>query len=227
MCMKKRKLFVTTMLAMSMVISSSIVTSAASSSGTSSTSSIFSVKSINKCLSEIAKSPLYSDVKNGTKIVPTSSTNLTKLSSTSTGTYPTRKGVILVTGDAYKGLLPTGHAAIVYSSNTVVESLSNGVTTGKNNWYQTKETCYGASTYGTSAQNDITVANWCYGKIGTPYNYNYFNTSTRKKFYCSQLVYAGYLDNYNINLNTSLFGGAVHPLELIQSDETYLIYKQN
>ena len=28
--------------------------------------------------------------------------------------YPTTKGRILVTGDAYKNLIPTGHAAIVY-----------------------------------------------------------------------------------------------------------------
>jgi hypothetical protein len=26
------------------------------------------------------------------------------------GSYPTRKGVILVTPDAFKGLIPTGHA---------------------------------------------------------------------------------------------------------------------
>lgn len=52
----------------------------------------------------------------------------------SSGNYPRRKGVILVTSDCYKGLIPTGHAAIVYSSNKVVESLSKGVTTGQNNW---------------------------------------------------------------------------------------------
>lgn len=31
--------------------------------------------------------------------------------------YPTTKGRILVTGDAYRNLIPTGHAAIVYSQN--------------------------------------------------------------------------------------------------------------
>lgn len=41
--------------------------------------------------------------------------------------YPVRKGVILVTPDKYKGLIPTGHAAIVYKVNKVVESLSKGV----------------------------------------------------------------------------------------------------
>lgn len=30
------------------------------------------------------------------------------------GTYPTYKGTILVTSDKFKGLVPTGHAAIVF-----------------------------------------------------------------------------------------------------------------
>ena len=53
--------------------------------------------------------------------------------------YPTTKGRILVTGDAYKNLIPTGHAAIVYSQNRVVEALSNGVVTGKNDWNKSKK----------------------------------------------------------------------------------------
>lgn len=57
--------------------------------------------------------------------------------------YPTTKGRILVTGDAYKNLIPTGHAAIVYSQNRVVEALSNGVVTGKNDWNKSKNTCWG------------------------------------------------------------------------------------
>lgn len=44
--------------------------------------------------------------------------------------YPTTKGRILVTGDAYRNLIPTGHAAIVFSWNRDVEALSNGVVTG-------------------------------------------------------------------------------------------------
>lgn len=57
--------------------------------------------------------------------------------------YPTTKDRILVTGDAYKNLIPTGHAAIVYSQNRVVEALSNGVVTGKNDWNKSKNTCWG------------------------------------------------------------------------------------
>lgn len=144
----------------------------------------------------------------------------------SVGTYPRRKGVILVTKDKFKGIIPTGHAAIVYSNGTLVESLSGGVTTGANDWYQTRKTCYGATVKGTSITQDEKAADWCYGKIGKPYNWNYLNPYTREKFYCSQLVYAAFLDNYGINLDTSDFGVAVHPMELVNSTNTSKIYEK-
>lgn len=143
---------------------------------------------------------------------------------TSSGTYPTRKGVILVTPDAYKNLIPTGHAAIVYNSSTVVESVSSGVVWGKNNWNTTKKKVYGVTVSGTSAAQDAAAANWCAGQIGKPYNWNYFNPGSRKKFYCSQLIYASYLDNFGINLDTGSYGKAVHPMELVNSSKTYTVY---
>lgn len=142
------------------------------------------------------------------------------------GTYPRRKGVILVTKDKYKGLIPTGHAAIVYAHGTVVESLSGGVTTGANNWYQTRNTCYGVTVIGTTTAQDASAADWCYGKIGRPYNWNYLDPHTRSKFYCSQLVYAAFLDKYGINLDTSDFGVAVHPMELVNTSRTSKIYEK-
>ena len=54
--------------------------------------------------------------------------------------YPTTKGRILVTGDAYRNLIPTGHAAIVYSQSKVVEAVYNKVVTGKNDWNKSKNT---------------------------------------------------------------------------------------
>ncbi|MDF2473420.1 MAG: putative distant relative of cell wall-associated hydrolase [Anaerocolumna sp.] len=142
------------------------------------------------------------------------------------GTYPTRYGVILVTADAYKGLIPTGHAAIIWTSTTVVESLSGGVTTGPNNWNTSKSTCYGVTTYGTTAAQDNDASNWCYSQKGKPYNWNYYDVTTRSKFYCSQLVYAAFLDLYGINLNTSDFGSAIHPMELVNSSNTYTVYQK-
>ena len=130
------------------------------------------------------------------------------------------------TADKYKGLIPTGHAGIIWTSSTIVESLSNGVTTGPNDWNTSKTSCYGISVKGTTVDEDNEASNWCYRQLGKPYNYNYFNVSTRKKFYCSQLVWAAFKDNYGIDLDTSDFGDAVHPMELVNSSKTYTIYKK-
>lgn len=140
------------------------------------------------------------------------------------GTYPRKKGDILVTSDAWKGLIPTGHAAIVYNPKKVVEALINGVVLGENNWYQTKSKCYGVVVNGTSAAQRARVADWCYRQLHKPYNLNYSDVNTRSRFYCSQLIWAGYKDNYGIDLNTSSFGAAIHPMELVTSNKTHLIY---
>lgn len=144
----------------------------------------------------------------------------------SIGTYPTRKGVILVTKDKYKGLIPTGHAAIVWNSDYVIESTAEGVKRGKNNWNTKKKTCYGVSVKSTTINNDRGAANWCRDQIGKPYNYSYLNVKTRSKFYCSQLVWAAYKDKYGIDLNTSKFGKAIHPMELVETSKTKMIYKK-
>lgn len=144
----------------------------------------------------------------------------------SSGRYPTRKGVILVTKDKYKGLIPTGHAAIVWNKSNVIEALSKGITWGNNNWNIRKKTCYGVSVKSTTINNDRGAANWCRDQMGKPYNYNYFNVKTRSKFYCSQLIWAAYKDKYGVDLNTSKFGKAIHPMELVETPKTKVIYKK-
>lgn len=105
-------------------------------------------------------------------------------------------------------------------------SLKNTRATGPNDWNTSKTSCYGISVKGTTVDEDNEASNWCYRQLGKPYNYNYFNVSTRKKFYCSQLVWAAFKDNYGIDLDTSDFGDAVHPMELVNSSKTYTIYKK-
>ncbi len=145
-----------------------------------------------------------------------------------TGTYPTRKGVILSTptNASLGGKTFVGHSAIIYSASKVVESLGDGVTTGNNNWNSTKTKCYGVTVYGTTAAEDAAAADYCYNKIGCPYNYNFLNVNTRTKFYCSQLVWASYLDLYEIDLNTSTLGNIITPMELVNTDKTYTIYSK-
>lgn len=156
-----------------------------------------------------------------------------KVSSISTyatsGTYPTRKGVILATNTnaSLGGATFVGHAAIIYSKYTVVESLGKGVTTGNNDWNSTKTKCWGVTVKSTTTNQDAKAADWCYGKRGCPYNYNFANVSTREKFYCSQLVWASFKDLYGIDLNTSTLGKIVTPMELVNTDKTSVIYSKS
>lgn len=107
---------------------------------------------------------------------------------TRSGTYPTRKGTFLSTDSKLSGLIPTGHSAMVYSAGYVVESNSNGVIWGANDWYATRTHAWGMTTRATTSTQDANAANWATGQLGKPYNYNYFDMGTRSRFYCSQLV---------------------------------------
>lgn len=140
------------------------------------------------------------------------------------GQYSTRTGVILVTPDKFLDILPLGHSAIIRSSTSVVEATARGVVVGPNNWYRTKNKCYAVSVRDTTLEQDKVAARWCYAQRRKPYNFNYFNIWTRSRLYCSQLIWAAYLDNFGINLDTPAFDYAIHPLELIATPKTYMIY---
>ena len=216
--MKKFCLAIVCLVALNLVISVPIYANDQEEKGKS--EKIFDMNTFNETVEKAEKKSIVADKteQNGTGLKITSKTRLS--------VYPTRKGVILVTKDKYKGLIPTGHAAIIYSKGTVIESLSKGVIKGKNDWKKSKGTCYGVTVKSTNQKQDESSANGCKGKIGKPYNYNFLNVNTRKKFYCSQLVWAAYKDKYNINLNTSDFGKAVHPMELVATSKTYKIYEK-
>ena len=76
------------------------------------------------------------------------------------------------------------------------------------------------------ALSSPTAANWSYNQRGKPYNWNYLNTGTRSAFYCSHLVWASFKDNFGVDLNTSAWLGAVHPMELVDTPKTYLIWRK-
>ena len=110
------------------------------------------------------------------------SKSVMSVSSEPYGSYPTRKGVILVTADKWKGVVPLGHAAIVYSDQKVIEALQDGVVIGRNDWYKSKSTCFGVSVRSTTASQDAQAADYCYEQLNKEYNYNYYNMNTRKNF---------------------------------------------
>lgn len=138
--------------------------------------------------------------------------------------YPKRRGVILVTADFYRGLIPSGHSAIVLSKSNVIESLSNGVVKGKNNWNEKKKDCSAVTPYKTTVNQDKKAADYAENQKGKPYNWNFFDVNTTKKYYCSQLVWQAFKKKGNVDLNTDFFGQVVYPLELANTDETYFIY---
>lgn len=179
---------------------------------------VFLEEQVNQIKDIIRNQPIYQDKDMDGNF----SLNVTRANNE----YPTRYGVILVTEDKFKGLIPTGHAAIIWTSGAVIESLQNGVVIGPNDWNKSKSSCYGISVRGTTCEQDNKASNWCQSQCGKPYNYNYLNVSTRKKFYCSQLVWAAYMDKYGIDLDTSSFGNAIHPIELVNSSKTYTIYRK-
>lgn len=143
-----------------------------------------------------------------------------------TGTYPERKGVILVTdvNESSLNLPITGHAAIVYSKDYVVESIGKGVVKGKNNWDKEKPSLWGVTVKSTTSAQDAKAADWCYKKIGCKYNFIVTDTSTRKRFYCSQLVWASFYDLYGIDLNSG--NKIIFPSELVSSPLTKTIYQK-
>ena len=96
---------------------------------------VFPEEKVLQIENQIKNTPIYNDKD--------AEGNFSLKNTRATGTYPTRYGVILVTADKYKGLIPTGHAGIIWTSSTIVESLSNGVTTGPNDWNTSKTSCYG------------------------------------------------------------------------------------
>lgn len=182
-------------------------------------SKVFPVSEVEKLVEEANQKEITIDTK-----APTTRASY--------GSYPTRKGVILVTDDAYKGVFEVGHAAIIYTGTSVVESNpDNGVEIGPNDWNKSKSQAYAVTVKETTTAQDSTVANWCWNQKNKPYNWNFYRMDYRDKFYCSHLIRAGYLDLYNIDLDTSDFNvgsalKAIHPMELVNTSETSLIYRK-
>lgn len=155
------------------------------------------------------------------KAVKTNGINLME----SSGTYPTRSGVILVTSDSNTLGIHYGHAGIVWNPSTTVESMSDGVQRLPNIWNSRYNNVQGISVSDTTSEQDEKASDWCDDQVGKPYNWNFFNTSTRSKFYCSQLVWAAYKDLYNINIDSkSSIPGVIIPVDLPNQPNVYNVY---
>ncbi|MEE6453131.1 YiiX/YebB-like N1pC/P60 family cysteine hydrolase [Gottfriedia acidiceleris] len=148
------------------------------------------------------------------------------------GTTWKRKGTIFVTTDTASANSSTwagGHAGISYNNYYTIESFGNkgaalnGVNLWNNDWNKRYKHFKAISVNGTTAAQDAKVADKAYSYLGRKYNLNFFSINQDKSFYCSQLVWYSYKKIASIDLND---GGAVWPVDLIQSKKTYTIYSQ-
>lgn len=149
--------------------------------------------------------------------------------------YPSRPGVILVTNDGKSGQV-LGHAGIILNKDTTIESFpasglaadsgkaKNGVYYYDNNWNYKYKKVYGLSVKNTSKKTDASAAGYAKYYIGRPYNWNFADIETNKKFYCSQLVYKAYKHKAHKNLNYGK--GPVHPIDLVKTKHTSIIYSK-
>lgn len=210
--MKKNRCFIIGMMLMALIVTS-VPAFAAVGGENVDNEQLLSIEEQEKAFDELDKQPVRADGDDPNAITPYK------------WVYPTRKGIILVTKDTvHKVAKIVGHAAIVYSKDKIIEATSDGVKLGKNNWHE-KSSCWAGNVIDTGDPQDAAVADWCYKQKGKPYNWEFTNTTTRQKFYCSHLVYAGFKDKYGVNLNYG--GGIVYPADLLKDEnKTSIVYKK-
>lgn len=120
-----------------------------------------------------------------------------------------------------------GHAGLVEDSNTVIECFGNkgdlnGVRRWPNDWAYRYSDVTGLRVYNATLSQYWAALAEGQKHIGKPYNYNFFYISTTNSFYCSQLCWRAWV-NQGYDLND---GGAVWPVDLIESSKTYAFYVQ-
>jgi hypothetical protein len=146
------------------------------------------------------------------------------------GAYPTTKGKILATADWFAYLIPTGHAALVIDQSSAYTSLAQGVTIEPNNWYERHATAFGLDVTSTNATQEAKATDWCAQHLGKPYNFLFVFPQRTDAFYCSSLVWQAYLNTCGVNLDTSAWSllglNIVHPMELVDSPKTTVVYRQ-
>lgn len=148
------------------------------------------------------------------------------------GGWSWRDGVICIT-DSYARtqLFNNGHAGIIapapYYYSTVEASEGVGVEAVYGNWNNRfpNYTVYQYGVKKTTVRQDQQASEWAARQIGKPYNRNFFNINRRDAFYCSQLIWAAYKDITGVDIGTWAWGVAIHPFELMSSNETELIYR--
>jgi uncharacterized protein YycO len=150
---------------------------------------------------------------------------------TTAGSVGTKGDILVTLSSASSGSSAWvgGHAGIVSdTAGYVVESFGNkgnlnGVRHWKNDWVNRYEHIRGLWVDGADSTDYSNAASYARQRIGLPYNYNFFDVKNVSKFYCSQLVWRTWYQVMGVDLND---GGAVWPVDLIESPKTIIFYSK-
>lgn len=155
------------------------------------------------------------------------------------GDYVKEQGLILVTKDGSSGSF-VGHAAIMYHDDRIVEAMPDksgtkvgvdcGVFENANNWNRSHDSCYISRPKNTSSLERRAAADYCHDQIGKHYMNPVLDgpgkwKNERNKFYCSHLVWAGYLDVLGMDLAPGALSIAwVAPNDLLNDQFVDMLY---
>lgn len=148
------------------------------------------------------------------------------------GTWSWRDGLICISDAKYSGVINHGHAGIVaaapYYEATIEANKETGVAVVYGSWEGRSGQVWQVGVNTTSVAEDQKAAQWAAKQIGKPYNNSFYDVWTRKKFYCSQLVWAAYRDTAGPKADVSLnrYGAAIHPFELRDHPNTTIVYRK-
>lgn len=118
----------------------------------------------------------------------------------------------------------TTHAAFVDSDpSKVLEVLPGGVQNGENDW-RTRYKKVLVLRPNLDKKTVTSAIEYGHTKIGTPFNFNFFDKTTTNKFYCSEFVWRCFM-NSGVDLDGN-GGKAVFPYDFIQSSRVSIVYKQ-
>ncbi|WP_141530814.1 septation ring formation regulator EzrA [Bacillus cereus] len=173
--------------------------------------------------------PEYKDILSDSKSTDSKATISTLATKSPLGT----KGDVLVSYEINSGssAIGVGHSAIVSRDYTrTVESFAqswspigkNGVQYYQNTW-KGRSKVYGLWVKGASNTKYYNAAGYAQSKIGSSYNWNFFNKFSTSSFYCSQLAWRSW-EQQGINIDYVTWDTVVSPAELVKSGNTTIFY---
>ncbi|NMB03149.1 MAG: hypothetical protein GX978_01200 [Tissierellia bacterium] len=149
----------------------------------------------------------------------------------SVGSWSWRDGVICIT-EATTFILNHGHAGLIaiapYYYATVEANPRAGVQIVYGEWasrFPDKQV-WQVGVTNTTVYEDQLAATWACQQIGKPYGFP-IALGNREKFYCSQLVYAAYLEKCGVNLDTLAWVAWISPWEILDNSQVTLMYRKN